>query len=340
MIINKTKKLFSIAMLAMVGVSGMAQDLIAMQAPSDKRMKEIRDVKLTHTLKTDLQNPASDIYTDWRNEFVSAVAGHVPANFKVDLRGFCMPTTSRVVTSNFGPRWRRQHAGIDVKVYIGDTIRAAFDGKVRITKYDRRGYGYFVVIRHPNGLETLYGHLSKIIAKEDAVVKAGDIIGLGGNTGRSTGSHLHFETRLLGQPINPAFMFDFEKQDVTADIYVCNNKALTRGKEDLMDIEQMENEVALREGSVLVSTGISEQNLDEDESKEEIKVAYAKPSKKGKNARVNNTVEKAKNGVHIVKQGDTLSAIAKANHTTVEALCKKNGIKKDSMLSLKQKIRI
>jgi LysM repeat protein len=318
----------------------MAQDLIAMQAPSDKRMKEIRDVKLTHTLKADLQNPASDIYTDWRNEFVSAVAGHVPANFKVDLRGFCMPTTSRVVTSNFGPRWRRQHAGIDVKVYIGDTIRAAFDGKVRITKYDRRGYGYFVVIRHPNGLETLYGHLSKIIAKEDAVVKAGDIIGLGGNTGRSTGSHLHFETRLLGQPINPAFMFDFEKQDVTADIYVCNNKALTRGKEDLMDIEQMENEVALREGSVLVSTGISEQNLDEDESKEEIKVAYAKPSKKGKNARVNNTVEKAKNGVHIVKSGDTLSAIAKANHTTVEALCKKNGIKKDSMLSLKQKIRI
>ena len=318
----------------------MAQDLIAMQAPSDKRMKEIRDVKLTHTLKADLQNPASDIYTDWRNEFVSAVAGHVPANFKVDLRGFCMPTTSRVVTSNFGPRWRRQHAGIDVKVYIGDTIRAAFDGKVRITKYDRRGYGYFVVIRHPNGLETLYGHLSKVIAKEDAVVKAGDIIGLGGNTGRSTGSHLHFETRLLGQPINPAFMFDFEKQDVTADIYVCNNKALTRGKEDLMDIEQMENEVALREGSVLVSTGISEQNLDEDESKEEIKVAYAKPSKKGKNARVNNTVEKAKNGVHIVKSGDTLSAIAKANHTTVEALCKKNGIKKDSMLSLKQKIRI
>ncbi|MBP5478583.1 MAG: M23 family metallopeptidase, partial [Bacteroidaceae bacterium] len=287
-------------MLAMVGVSGMAQDLIAMQAPSDKRMKEIRDVKLTHTLKTDLQNPASDIYTDWRNEFVSAVAGHVPTNFKVDLRGFCMPTTSRVVTSNFGPRWRRQHAGIDVKVYIGDTIRAAFDGKVRITKYDRRGYGYFVVIRHPNGLETLYGHLSKIIAKEDAVVKAGDIIGLGGNTGRSTGSHLHFETRLLGQAINPAFMFDFEKQDVTSDFYVCNNKAMTRGKEDLMDIEQMENEVALREGSVLISTGISEQSIDEDNNENVVDVKQSKKSKTtAKNERRH--TEKAKNGVHIVK---------------------------------------
>lgn len=339
MIINKTKKLFSIAMFAMVGVSGMAQDLIAMQAPSDKRMKEIRDVKLTHTLKTDLQNPASDIYTDWRNEFVSAVAGHVPANFKVDLRGFCMPTTSRVVTSNFGPRWRRQHAGIDVKVYIGDTIRAAFDGKVRITKYDRRGYGYFVVIRHPNGLETLYGHLSKIIAKEDAVVKAGDIIGLGGNTGRSTGSHLHFETRLLGQAINPAFMFDFEKQDVTSDFYVCNNKAMTRGKEDLMDIEQMENEVALREGSVLISTGISEQSLDEDNNENVVDVKQSKKSKAtAKNERRH--TEKAKNGVHIVKSGDTLSAIAKANHTTVAALCKKNGITETSTLNLKQKIKI
>lgn len=339
MIINKTKKLFSIAMFAMVGVSGMAQDLIAMQAPSDKRMKELRDVKLTHTLKTDLQNPATDIYTDWRNEFVSAVAGHVPANFKVDLRGFCMPTTSRVVTSNFGPRWRRQHAGIDVKVYIGDTIRAAFDGKVRITKYDRRGYGYFVVIRHPNGLETLYGHLSKIIAKEDMVVKAGDIIGLGGNTGRSTGSHLHFETRLLGQAINPAFMFDFEKQDVTSDFYVCNNKAMTRGKEDLMDIEQMENEVALREGSVLISTGISEQSLDEDNNENVVDVKQSKKSKAtAKNERRH--TEKAKNGVHIVKSGDTLSAIAKANHTTVAALCKKNGITETSTLSLKQKIKI
>ena len=323
-----------------MSLSGMAQDLIAKQAPSDKRMKEIRDVKLTRTLKTDLQNPASDIYTDWRNEFVSAVAGHVPANFKVDLRGFCMPTTSRVVTSKFGPRWHRRHEGVDVKVYIGDTIRAAFDGKVRITKHDRRGYGYFVVIRHPNGLETLYGHLSKIIAKPDAVVKAGDVIGLGGSTGRSYGSHLHFETRLLGQPINPEFMFDFENQDVTADIYVCNNKAMTKGKEDLMNIEQMENEVALREGSVLVSTGISEQNLDEDNSKDDIKVAYAKTSKKAKTAKVNNSVEKAKNGVHIVKQGDTLSAIAKANNTTVDELCRKNKIKKDSMLSIDQKIRI
>ena len=108
-----------------------------------------------------------------------------------------------------------------MKVYIGDTIYAAFDGKVRVVKNegDRRGYGKYIVIRHPNGLETLYGHLSKQIVSEDQIVKAGEPIGLGGNTGRSTGSHLHFETRLAGTAINPAQMFDFEHQDIVSDFF-------------------------------------------------------------------------------------------------------------------------
>ena len=73
-----------------------------------------------------------------------------------------MPTTSRLVTSNFGARWGRQHKGLDIKVYIGDTIRAAFSGKVRIVRNEgaRKGYGKYIVIRHNNGLETIYGHLS------------------------------------------------------------------------------------------------------------------------------------------------------------------------------------
>ena len=136
------------------------------------------------------------------------------------MTGFCMPTSNTKITSKFGPRRRRMHNGLDVKVYIGDTIRAAFDGKVRMVKYERRGYGKYVVIRHDNGLETVYGHLSKQLVKEDQYVEAGEVIGLGGNTGRSTGSHLHFETRFLGQAINPALLFDFEKQDVVADSYL------------------------------------------------------------------------------------------------------------------------
>ena len=132
-----------------------------------------------------------------------------------------MPTTSTKVTSQFGyrARWRRMHNGIDLKVYVGDTIYAAFDGKIRIVDFERRGYGKYVVIRHDNGLETIYGHLSKHMVSENQYVKSGEPIGLGGNTGRSTGSHLHFETRFLGQAINPAFLFDFPNQDVTADYY-------------------------------------------------------------------------------------------------------------------------
>ncbi|KAA6314657.1 hypothetical protein EZS27_034761, partial [termite gut metagenome] len=94
------------------------------------------------------------------------------------------------------------------------------DGKVRIVQTERRGYGKYVVIRHNNGLETIYGHLSKQLVEENQEVKAGEIIGLGGNTGRSTGSHLHFETRFLGIAINPANLFNFQKQDITADTYV------------------------------------------------------------------------------------------------------------------------
>ncbi len=93
-----------------------------------------------------------------------------------------------------GVRWGRRHQGLDIKVYIGDTIRAAFSGKVRVVKYDGNGYGKYIVIRHNNGLETIYGHLSKQIVSPNQTVRAGQPIGLGGNTGRSTGSHLHFET--------------------------------------------------------------------------------------------------------------------------------------------------
>lgn len=131
-----------------------------------------------------------------------------------------MPTPSTRITSPFGPRWRRMHNGLDVKVNIGDTIVAAFGGKVRVVKYERRGYGNYVVIRHDNGIETIYGHLSKQLVDVNQTVKAGEPIGLGGNTGRSTGSHLHFEIRFLGIAINPVYMFDFPKQDVTADSYL------------------------------------------------------------------------------------------------------------------------
>lgn len=211
-----------VALVASVHVS--SQDILAVQAPMDKQMAMIDSVVLNRLVSAEsYEFPADDIYPEWSNEYAHKYENIVmPDSLLIDLTGFCMPTESTKITDIFGyrPRRRRMHYGLDVKVERGDTIRAAFDGKVRYVSYQRRGYGYYVVIRHPNGLETLYAHLTKRLVEENEVVRAGTPIGLGGNTGRSTGAHLHFETRLLGKALNPALMFDFPNQDVTGDTYL------------------------------------------------------------------------------------------------------------------------
>ena len=211
-----------IAAVAMVSLNSFSQDLIARQAPIDKKLKTVDSLALQKQIRAEqAEYPALSLYPNWSNQYVHAYGKDViiPETYTIDLTGFHMPTPSTRITSPFGPRWRRMHNGLDLKVNIGDTIVAAFDGKVRIVKYERRGYGKYVVIRHDNGLETIYGHLSKQLVEENQLVKAGEPIGLGGNTGRSTGSHLHFETRFLGIAINPIYMFDFPKQDIVADTY-------------------------------------------------------------------------------------------------------------------------
>ena len=210
-----------VAVAAMVSLSSFSQDLIARQAPIDKKLKTVDSLALQKQIRAEQSEyPALSLYPNWNNQYVHAYGNAIiPETYTIDLTGFHMPTPSTKITSPFGPRWRRMHNGLDLKVNIGDTIVAAFDGKVRIVKYERRGYGKYVVIRHDNGLETVYGHLSKQLVEENQLVKAGEVIGLGGNTGRSTGSHLHFETRFLGSAINPIYMFDFPKQDIVADTY-------------------------------------------------------------------------------------------------------------------------
>ena len=210
-----------VAVAAMVSLSSFSQDLIARQAPIDKKLKSVDSLALQKQIRAEQSEyPALSLYPNWNNQYVHAYGNAIiPDTYTIDLTGFHMPTPSTKITSPFGPRWRRMHNGLDLKVNIGDTIVAAFDGKVRIVKYERRGYGKYVVIRHDNGLETVYGHLSKQLGEENQLVKAGEVLGLGGNTGRSTGSHLHFETRFLGIAINPIYMFDFPKQDIVADTY-------------------------------------------------------------------------------------------------------------------------
>lgn len=136
-----------------------------------------------------------------------------------------MPLDTSKVNSKFGLRHYRWHYGTDLGLKIGDSVYACFDGVVRIKKFNRGGYGYYIMIRHDNGLETLYGHLSKQLVKVGERVKAGQLIGLGGNTGRSTGPHLHFEVRYHGIAMNPEDVYDFSKHSLRRPVLTINPKS-------------------------------------------------------------------------------------------------------------------
>jgi murein DD-endopeptidase MepM/ murein hydrolase activator NlpD len=299
-----------IAFLALATISSLpmtGQDLLARQAPIDRKMKAVDSVALQRIIYTEnYDSPAEDLYEDWSNKYAHHETA-LPDSFRISLKEFCMPTDSRLITSNFGSRWGRQHKGLDIKVYIGDTIRAAFPGKVRVVRYEGRGYGKYVVIRHYNGLETIYGHMSAQLVKEDQEVRAGDPIGLGGNTGRSTGSHLHFETRLCGVALNPALMFDFRNQDVVDDYYMFRKSSYQR-----------ESTVATRLRGV-GGGSISAEG-------EDVELATAAPA-------ANYSQESR---FHKVKKGETLYSIAKHRGTSVESIMKLNHLKKNTKLKAGQ----
>ncbi len=209
------------------------RDLIAEQQTIGDQIK-VEDTELfLDNLFKEEEEPELDIYTEgWDSQSVNCYRDAVvPQTRTIDVSNFAMPHQG-YVTSPYGwrRRFRRMHKGVDLKVQIGDTIRAAFDGKVRLTKYQRRGYGYYVVVRHTNELETVYGHLSKFLVEPDQYVKAGDPIALGGNTGRSTGPHLHFETRFMGYAINPAAIFDFNNQTTHTDTYTFDKSTYKKSR--------------------------------------------------------------------------------------------------------------
>lgn len=274
-------------------VSELMADRVTIR--KDMGLKELAEInsRVEETLaeKEALLFPADELYgstwdTRWVDPFRGGTKIAMPDSCEIDCSTFVLPLdTMTRVTSKYGPRRRRMHRGIDLKVQIGDTIRAAFDGKVRIRNFERRGYGNYLVVRHPNGLETVYGHLSKMLVDVNDIVRAGDPIALGGNTGRSTGSHLHFETRFLGQAINPADIIDFENAVPHQDTYVFRNVKINGRKSNIY-------------------TSSSDQMV-----------------------------------YHRVKSGDTLGKIARMYGTSVNELCRLNGLKSTSMLRIGQSIR-
>lgn len=262
------KSIFFAALFAGSCIGANAQDMFVENVIVGRQMERVDSIALHNMLLNESYVvPSMDMYPKWENTGVHFTAT-LPDSFKIDLTGFVMPTTNRKITDIFGyrPRRRRVHNGLDIKVEKGDTIYAAFDGKIRITAYQRRGYGHYVVIRHNNGIETLYAHLSKKLVTANQNVKAGDPIGLGGNTGRSTGSHLHFETILLGKCIDPALLFDFKNQTTTGDSYVYRrpgSKYIENGKVKVAGPEPKFHKVKKGEtiGRIARKHGVSERSI-------------------------------------------------------------------------------
>ncbi len=304
----------------MVVMPAYAQDLMVEALPIDKKLRTIDSITIARLHAREVLEDAllGDLYPSWTNTYERYSDASMPAEYRIDLRNFCMPCDSRVVTSHYGyrARFRRNHYGTDLKVYVGDTIRAAFSGKVRVVDYEGKGYGKYVIIRHPNGLETLYGHMSKHLVAENQSVRAGDPIGLGGSTGRSTGPHLHFETRFLGKQINPELLFSFEARDVKADTYVYRSNG--------------------KSGLVNATVHMASNDLEESEEAINAQAAKVKESREFQDQRRS---RKSRSQVYKVKKGDTLYSIAKKHSTTVSKLCKLNNIPKNKTLTPGQIIK-
>lgn len=289
--------------------TALSSDLLADGIKIKRDLSILKNIQESRILSED-EIPAESLYDGiWNNRYVNAYRSieNIPDTFSVDLSNYTMPTMG-YVTSNFGMRGRgrrkRMHYGIDLKVQTGDTIYAAFDGKVRVKQYERRGYGYYLVLRHPNGLETVYGHLSKFLVDEEQVVRSGDPIALGGNTGRSSGSHLHLEFRFLGNPINPIYIVDFDNKVCHRDTYTVTRNSYQISNKGV-NVKTLASSAATRTSTTKTNKYASG------------KVTY-----------------------HRVKNGDTLGAIARKHGTTVSRICKLNGITTKTTLRIGRSLRI
>ena len=264
---------------------------------------------------------ASDnrIFTDnWEHEYpdpyrasIESLPDEIALWIVDSLSGYRCPNHTDVY-SKFGYRHRRRHQGVDLPLQTGTPVYAAFSGKVRLAKY-YKAYGNLVIIRHENGLETFYAHLSKIIVSEDQWVDAGSIVGLGGSTGRSTGPHLHFETRYKGYAFDPEWLIDFHTGDLRHRLFVLKKKYLNASSNYVPEDEQ--EEIDIIEGDTKDKEEAAKKV--EAERKAAASVQY-----------------------HTIRQGDTLGAIARKYHTTVRKLCQLNGISERTTLRLGKKLRV
>lgn len=265
----------------------------------------LRDAGLVD-ISQDENNLVDGYFTDhWQDDKVNPYKDIVlPTPFKIqfDQTTFTHPIDGDiVVTSRFGRRRRRPHRGIDLDLITGDVVRSVLSGKVRFVGYSR-GHGKTVVVRHANEIETVYAHLSEYSVNINDIISEGQIIGMGGNTGRSTGSHLHLEVRYKGVCIHPEYVFNFDgsKSIRGSDLWVSNGW------------KSPKSHSAYRKSKVTPLLT------------EEAAIS----------------AEKAEPRFHRVRNGETLSHIANRYHLRLREIYKLNAISKNSILSIGQIIKI
>lgn len=251
-------------------------------------------------------------------------------------RGFHFPCNGQV-SSSYGWRWNRPHGGIDFALKIGEPIYAVFDGVVRVAQVNG-GYGKMILIRHYNNLETLYGHLDKINVKVGQEVKAGDIIGLSGNTGFSTGPHLHFETRFLYQTFDPEWILNIENKGLKAEIVRIektyfgieraekqriynNHNNLTRVNKTFEDKPY----IPFKQKSIVVNTNLLAQGGDQPLDENGLYI-------------INNDDKSTWRYVY-VKKGDSLTKIAQKYRVTPKQIIEMNSLKNEELI-VNSKLRV
>ena len=300
------------------------------------------DTAMIHLPKFDVSSLTEPIYIELRNDALG--------------RKFTWPTpwTARP-TSHFGPRRRRFHYGLDLAQPTGEPIYAAFDGVVRISKRNK-SYGHLVIIHHANGLETYYAHMSQRLVSVGDQVKSGDIIGLCGNTGRSFGSHLHFEVRYMGNAINPENVINCATHDLVSDRLELTANSFRKvakagtgggGATGWYRVRQGDTleKIARRNGTTVKRlcqlNGIKETKILHPGDRLRVSGSASKPVQNTQSTQTNqNTQTKAAPATYTVRSGDTLGKIAKRHGTTVKRLCQLNGIHENSTLRVGQKLKL